>query len=217
MQPWRIGWMHRPLSLPGHISLTVALLVFFAGSGLTIARAETLPLDPKGSTLTFFGESFLHNFHGEAKEFTGSAELDPSATPPVQKATLHFKTAALTTFNNSRDQKMRDWLQINAHPDATFALESVKLTEGDIQKADANHPAKFAVSGTLTLNGVKQPIGGAATGWREKDRLIVSGETVIDTLKHALPQIREAFMTVATNVKTTYRFSFVLPPGYAVK
>jgi len=73
------------------------------------------------------------------------------------------------------------------------------------------------VSGTLTLNGVKQPTGGSALGWRERDRLIVSGETTVDTLKHGLPQIREAFMTVGTDVKTTYRFSFILPSAFTVK
>jgi len=36
-------------------------------------------------------------------------------------------------------------------------------------------------------------------------------------MKHGLPQIREAFMTVATDVKITYRFSFILPPAFTVK
>jgi polyisoprenoid-binding protein YceI len=167
--------------------------------------------------LTFVGTSFLHDFHGEARDFSGSADLDPAATPPVQKAALHFKTASLTTFNKTRDQKMRDWLKIETHPEATFSLESVKLVEGDIQHASASHPAKFQVSGDLTLNGTKQPISGSAIGWREKDRLVVTGETVIDTLKYGLPQIREAVMTVGTNVKTSYRFSFVLPAEYSAK
>ena len=196
------------------LAAAAVTLVLLAGRARVCA--EALPLDPKGSTLTFVGDSFLHSFQGEAKDFTGSAELDLGSTPPIQKATLHFKTAALTTFNHARDQKMWDWLKIKAHPDATFALERVKLQEGEIQKADTSHPAKFTVDGTLTLNGVKQPISGTALGWREKDRLIVSGAVVIDTLKHGLPQIREAFITVGTNVKTTYRFSFVLPPAYSL-
>jgi polyisoprenoid-binding protein YceI len=197
--------------------LVVVLTALTLASALVHAASQSLPLDAQGSSLTFAGEAFLHNFHGEAKEFTGAATLDTDATPPVQKATLHFKTAALTTFQNQRDQKMRDWLKVTVHPDATFTLESVKLVSGDIQKADAQQPAHFTVNGELILNGVKQPIGGAATGWREKDRLIVTGETVVDTLRYGLPQIRQAFMTVGTQVKTSYRFSFVLPAGYALK
>jgi len=193
----------------------VAVAALLLGGSPFCLAARYLPLDPKGSSLTFVGDAFMHTFNGEAKEFTGNATLDPDATPPVQKANLRFKTAALTTFNDKRDKNMRDWLKIEVHPDVTFALESVKLVDGDSKQADAQHPARFTVSGTLTLNGVKQPFGGAALGWRDKDRLLVSGDAVVDTAKFGLPQIKQAFLTVGTKVKTAYRFSFVLPQGYA--
>jgi len=195
----------------------VVVCVLLAGGAFADAAGQNLPLDPKASSLTFIGDSFLHSFHGEARDISGSAILDTEATPPVQKATLHFKTASLTTFHSGRDQKMRDWLKIDTHPEATFSLESVTLLEGDIPHAMATHQAKFQVTGQFTLNGVKQPISGNALGWREKDRLVVTGETVVDTLKYGLPQIREAFMTVGTNVKTSYRFSFILPEEFALK
>jgi polyisoprenoid-binding protein YceI len=183
-----------------------------------ISRADqTIDLDPNGSSVRFVGDSFLHSFHGEAKDITGSAELDATAVPPVQKATLHFKTASLTTFHKERDQKMFAWLQIAIHPDALFSLQNVKLLEGDYQSADAQHPARFAIRGGFTLNGVKNPLVGSALGWRDKDRLIVSGETTLDTLKYGLPRIREAFMTVGTEIKVSYRFSFILPRDYSLK
>jgi polyisoprenoid-binding protein YceI len=182
------------------------------------ALADTLPLDPKGSSLTFKGESFLHNFHGEAKDFTGEATLDPNALPPIQRAELHFKTASLTTFESDRDKKMWAWMHIDTHPDAAFKLESVKLVSGDPRTATSASPAQFTVSGKFTLNGVEQPISGTAAGWRAKDRVIVSGATVVDTLKAGLSQIREAaIMTVGTQVAVEYRFAFVLPPDYALK
>lgn len=193
---------------------SLAAVVLWIASPLGLA-GQNLPLDAKGSSLTFVGDATLHTFKGEAKNISGSATLDPEATPPVQKASLRFKTAALTTFNDKRDQNMRDWLKVEVHPDVTFALESVKLVEGDSKQADPQHPAKFTVNGTFTLNGTKQPFSGAARGWRDKDRLVVSGEAVIDTLKFGLPQIKQAFLTVGTQVKTSYRFSFILPPAYA--
>lgn len=197
-----------------HLAAAATVLAYLAGAA---ASGETLPLDPKGSSLTFVGEAFLHNFHGEAKEFTGFAEFERDAALPIQKATLHFKTAALTTFSTQRDQNMRDWLNIKVHPDATFQLDSVKVLAGDYKAASPSQPAKFEVHGTLTLNGVKQPLSGTAQGWREKDRVIVAGETNVDTSRHALPQIRQAVFTVGRNVKTAYRFSFVLPSDYSVK
>jgi polyisoprenoid-binding protein YceI len=204
-----------------HTAGSVILLLLVASSLLFEAAitqaAQTIDLDAAGSSVKFVGDSFLHSFHGEAKDITGSAELDGATVPPVQKATLHFKTAALTTFHKERDQKMFAWLGIALHPDAHFSLQSVKPVEGDYQNADAQHPARFAIRGSFTLNGVKEPMAGFALGWRDKDRLIISGETIVDTLKHGLPQIREAFLTVGTDIKVTYRFSFILPRDYAVK
>jgi len=191
----------------------LSLLAVLVLSGNLLHAAE-LPLDARQSSVKFLGESFLHNFHGEAREMSGQADLNPDLQPPIQKATLRFATARLTTFHEGRDKKMYEWLKVDTHPDAVFKLEKVKLVSGDYKAANAEHPAQFTVSGTFTFNGVKQPISGSATGWREKDHVIVSGETVVDTLKYGLPQIREAVMTVGTNVHVTYRFSFVLPQEY---
>lgn len=199
------------------ISLRFQTFGLFAATILagSLLRAAELPLDAKQSSVKFLGESFLHNFHGEAREMSGSADLDPQQEPPIQQATLRFATTRLTTFHEGRDKKMYEWLKVDAHPDAVFKLEKVKLVSGDDKTASSEHPAQFAVSGAFTFNGVKKPLSGTASGWREKDHLIVSGETVIDTLKYGLPQIREAFMTVGTNVHVTYRLVFVLPREYA--
>lgn len=202
-----------PPVIDPRLGATALLLTCLAGLA---AHGETLPLDRKGSSLTFTGEAFLHNFHGEAKEFDGNAVLERESVPPIQKATLHFKMAALTTFQEQRDQNMRTWLNIMVHPDATFQLERVKVVTGNYKTASQAQPAKFAVFGTLTLDGVKQPYSGTAEGWREKDRIIVAGETTVDTMKHGLPQIREMILTVSPNVKTAFRFSFVLPSDYAI-
>jgi len=178
------------------------------------AQAQTeIPLDPKESSLNFVGESFLHNFLGKAAQFTGSAVLDPTATPALQQATLTFKTASLTTFHLERDRKMNAWLGVAAHPSASFLLASVKPISGNYLKASAEHPARYQVTGTLVLNETAEPLSGEALAWIEKGELIVSGKIDVDTLKHGLPQIREGFMTVGTQVHVEYRFAFVLPAG----
>jgi len=213
--------MNRTQGLPSRTFYTSLLFAFACTSCLArvsfAADAIKLPLDRKGSSVTFVGESFLHDFHGEAKEFSGDAELDPSATPPIQHAMLHFAEARLTTFHQGRDKKMFAWLNVGAHPDATFTLEKVQLTAGEFQAADAQHPASFTVAGSFIFNGIARPISGTAKGWRERDRLNITGETTVDTLKFGLPQIREAFLTVGTNVKVSYQFAFVLPREYVSK
>jgi len=197
--------------IPSFLLITLLLSTQFASA----SSPDELALDPKGSTVKFFCESFLHNFHGETREISGNAIVSSESAPPIQNATLHFKLGTMTTFIKDRDAKMYEWLKVNANPEAVFQLQAVKLIGGDDKTADSRHPGEFHVTGVLTLNGVAQPLEGTAKGWREKDRLIVSGEALLDTLKFGLPQIRMAVLTVGTNVKTAYTFSFILPPGYA--
>jgi len=176
-----------------------------------------LPLDRKGSFVKFVGKAFVHNFQGEAREFSGFAELDLRAVPPIQHASLHFAEAKLTTFHEGRDKKMFAWLNPTAHPDAVFSLEKVQLTSGDFKAADAQHPASFRIAGSFTFNGVKKALAGTARGWRDKNRVVVQGDATIDTLQFKLPQIRELVLTVETNVTVSYQFAFELPPEYSSK
>ncbi len=110
------------LSARARLSPRSILILFALLVTLAPVRAETeLSLDPKSSSLKFVGESFMHDFHGEAKQFSGSAQWDPAAKPPIQKAVLHIKTASLTTFHEERDKKMDDWLNIKVHPNALLS------------------------------------------------------------------------------------------------
>ena len=99
--------------------------------------------------------------------------------------------AALTTFHEQRDQNMHTSLNIEKepYPEATFQLDGVKVLTGDYRDSKSCAAAEVRSFGTLTLNGVKQPLSGIAQGWRENDRVIVAGETTVDTMKHGLPQI----------------------------
>jgi len=200
--------------------LRYAPCLLFAGAlflGTPARAAKTLPLETAESSFKFTGKSFMHSFQGQAKDISGSAAVSSSAQPFVQNARLVFKTAELTTFNKDRDGKMKDWMHVDAHPEIIFRLEKVAPVSGDYQTATAAAPATFRVSGVLSMNGVDQPISEEATGWREKNHLIVTGQTVINTLKFGLPQIRLAVITVATDVKGEYRFSFSLPQDLSLK
>jgi polyisoprenoid-binding protein YceI len=173
------------------------------------ASARTLRIDTKDSSLTFTVDATLHKFNGEAVEFTGSAETG-NAVQPIRNATLHFSTASITTFHRERDRNMREWLNVKLHPRATFRLGSIKLLSGDFESATSVRPARFAVSGAFTLNGVTRTIAGSALAWRQGNGVIVTGRITVDTLKYGLHQIKQALvMTVGTKLKIAYRFAFV--------
>ncbi len=104
-------------------SFKVVLLAAACSLACVTYADQALPLDPSDSWFHFTGDSFLHSFHGEARGITGNAVLNLSATPPIRSAQLAFRTAELTTFNDERDQKMKDWMHVSVHPEIDFRLE----------------------------------------------------------------------------------------------
>jgi polyisoprenoid-binding protein YceI len=183
-----------------------ALLIF----ALRLEAADA-PLNVTASTLKFTGHAFLHDFHGEAKEFRGTAQVDPALPELVQSATITIAAAKMTTFIDARDRNMVAWLKVEANPEIRFELTKVKLARGDLAKATKEAPAHFAVSGTFTLNHVAKPLATDVTAWREGKQLVVEGAAQVDTADHGLPEVRTLFLTVDKEVDITFQLLFDVP------
>ena len=178
----------------------------------TTLLAVEAPLDVTQSSLKFTGHAFMHNFSGEAKQFSGSAEVDPNK-PAVESARIKIKAARMTTFEGERDHDMLAWLHVDVNPDLSFRLTRVTLVSGDSAHATKDHPAHFRVDGIFTLNHVSKPLEAQAEGWREGDLLVVAGKTKVDTASHGLPIIKKYFMTVGKDVDIDFHLAFDLPKG----
>jgi len=80
--------------------MSMRLLLFLAltllASGL--APAIEVPLDVKESALKFTGHAFLHDFDGEAKQFSGNAQIDPQKPEFVVSAKIDIRAGKMTTF-----------------------------------------------------------------------------------------------------------------------
>jgi polyisoprenoid-binding protein YceI len=198
------------------IRATLFCLVF-AISLTGLSRAADAPLDLKQSSLKFTGHAFLHDFDGAAKDFQGSAQIDPAQPTLVRGAHLDFPAAGMTTFEDTRDGNMRDWLHVGTHPEIEFQLTTVLPLKGDPAKATRDNPAQFTVRGTLTLNGTTRPLETTAAGWREGNALVVTGTTRIDTTAYGLPIIKQLFLTVDKEVDIAFHLVFDLPPGLQVQ
>jgi len=134
----------------------------------------------------------------------------------VQSAKLRFKTTALTTFQAERGPEHARLAESQRASRRHLLLENVKVLEGECAKSRRPASGEVQVSGTLVLNGVKQPLGGSALGWRENDRLIVTAKQSC-TLQYGLPQVRKAFHDGRHAGQDALPVSFILPPDYALK
>lgn len=175
------------------------------------AMADDAQLDEEASTLKFTGHAFLHDFHGEAKEFHGVAQIDPTRPELVHSALLKIMAAKMTTFEDARDHNMITWLNVTANPVILFELTKVTPLTGDLAHATKEHPAQFTVSGTFMLNKVGKPLETTATAWRDGKNLVVEGTTQIDTEDHGLPVVRTLFLTVDKQVDIAFHLVFELP------
>ena len=176
-----------------------------------ISYAADLPLDIKESFLKFTGHAFMHDFNGEAKEFSGFAQTDAQQPEMVVSAKIAIQAAKMTTLESARDENMFAWLHVDVNPAINFDLKSVKLVKGDAATATKDHPAQFTVDGDFTLNKVTKPLETNALGWREGKWLVVTGTAKINTADHGLPIIKQFFMTVDKEVDVAFHLVFDLP------
>jgi len=194
------------------IALTLVLAFLLAG----LVRSAEIPLDPKVSSLKFTGHAFLHDFDGEAKVFSGSAQVDPLKPELVTSAEIDIAAAKMTTFESDRDHNMFQWLHVDLVPGISFKLTHVVSTDGNAATATRDHPSKFRVSGEFTLNKVEKPLQTEVWGWREGKWLVVAGATQVDTADHGLPIIKQFFMTVDKKVDVNFHLAFELPPNLRI-
>ena len=188
------------------LSLVLALLV------CGFSRAIEVPLDARQSSLKFTGHAFMHDFNGEAKEFSGSAQIDSQKPEIVLSSKIDIQAAKMTTFESARDHNMLDWLHVDVNPEISFQLTRVIPMKGNPADATKDHPAQFTVAGKFMMNKTTKPLQTQALGWREGKWLVVTGTTQIDTADHELPVIKQFFMTVNKEVDVAFRLVFDLPP-----
>ncbi len=158
----------------------------------------------------------MHDFDGEAKDFSGIAQANQQRPEIIVSAAIEIQAAKMTTFESARDRNMLEWLHVDLNPGISFHLKSVKLVKGDPATATKDHPAQFTVAGDLNLNKVTKPLETSVLGWREVNRLIVTGTSKVNTADHGLPIIKQLFMTVDKEVDIAFHLVFDLPPEWQI-
>ncbi|MGL4396453.1 MAG: YceI family protein [Hyphomicrobium sp.] len=146
------------------------ILSAVALAGLIITAA---PVDAADYVIDTKGQHASINFRvkhlgyswltGRFDKFSGTFNFDDKA-PDASKVKVEIDTASVNSNHAERDKHLRsdDFLNVAAHPKATFESTSVKLSgEG-----------KATIIGKLTLNGVTKDvtidaerIGGGADPW----------------------------------------------------
>jgi len=131
---------------------TVASLALGSALCAGPALAADYAIDKEGQhafvnfRISHLGYSWLY---GTFRDFDGSFSFD-AANPAASQVQVSIRTASLDSNHAERDKHLRsaDFLNVGAHPVATFKAKAVKPT-GE---------RTFDITGDLSLNGVTRPV-----------------------------------------------------------
>ena len=126
-------------------SVLVLALSFLAAAN----AADTFAIDPVHSTVLFKIKHMNTSYtHGRFNLPTGTIVQD--ADPSKSSIEVELKSESVDTFNEKRDQHLRNPDFFNAKQFPTITFKSTSVT-----KADDTH---IDVTGNLTLLGVTKPV-----------------------------------------------------------
>jgi len=178
--------------MPARLPILVIALSGFIPSFLP---ARDLVLDEQRSFINFTVDALAHEVAGHVISF--EAEMDfPHNTAFPESVQIRFKVTQLTTDHDERDTQMLNWLEAEKFPDAVFKLD---FWEG-------SGSTRIAY-GSLTLHGVTRSVDIPVTLSTLGPRIILTGETAINTRDFRLPKVRRAMVV---SVSPTVEISFTL-------
>ena len=132
--------------------------------------AATWVVDAAHSTARFEVSNMWHTAHGNVPVRAGTLTLGPDGQPAAVAGTVDL--AAIDTGNPRRDRDLRkpSLLDLDRHPEMTFAAAEITGTDGE-----------WRVAGTATLRGRTAPLVFTVTGFTlAADSATITAEAVLD-------------------------------------
>lgn len=128
----------------------IALGSLMAVSGSLFAADYAIDKEGQHAFINFkTGHMGFSMLHGRFNDFDGSFSWD-AENPENSKVNVTINTASVDSNHAERDKHLRtaDFLNVDKHPQATFASTSVEVTGENTAK----------VTGDFTFNGVTKPV-----------------------------------------------------------
>jgi len=136
-------------------------------------------VDPAASEVGFDGTSTLHDFTGRTRDVSGEVFADPEHPTVFASGRIDCKAESLDTDNDSRDEKMREHLDVAHYPVITFSLsnaEGERRAQGEVD-----------VAGSFAIHGVQREYHLAVTSEVAADgSLRVRGRAPIKLRDHGI-------------------------------
>lgn len=138
------------------MSSTLAIGLALGFSSLASAQARNFEVrNDGGSRIQFISDAPLETITGVSSHVTGEVRIDPSNLSSAS-GRVAVRIASLRTGVDLRDEHLRsdNWLNAEAHPEATFELVRIEGAE----RLRPNQQAQVRLHGRFTLHGTTRNI-----------------------------------------------------------
>lgn len=172
------------------IAWTLALIAWVP---ICSAAPQQLVVDENASSVTAQISATMHSFAGDLGDYQAEVLIDPDSES-VTGAVFRFSLADLDTGNESRNQKMVKWADVDQFGEAVFRLSSVERSE-----------TGWLGHGTMALHGFTREIEVPFTLVRTDEHYVLEGDAVVDYTRFGLKKIRMLLLTVHPEIGVHFR------------
>lgn len=147
-----------------HQLAAVGVAVLMGASSTANAESYTIDVEGAHASINFQAKHLKTSWlTGRFDTFSGNFEFDKD-NPGAASVSVEIETGSVNSNHEARDKHLRsdDFLNVDAHPKATFVSTGVEVTGDETAK----------ITGDFTLNGVTKPltldveyIGGGDDPW----------------------------------------------------
>lgn len=140
--------------------LLLLTMLCFSVSGIHTVVAQTLKLNPKGSTITISGTTNVHDWKSKVTLMTG--ELTLNSDKKVQSLTVDIPVKSIKSDEKLMDTKTYEAFKAEKNPSISF-----KLTDVNALQINGNE-ISVTITGNLTMAGTTRKIVLKSTGKNTK-------------------------------------------------
>lgn len=184
--------------------LGVVALTATAQDGADIARPALTryTVASERSEVGFDGTSTLHDFTGRTRAVTGALFTQPTAPTVFASGWVECRAATLDTDNGSRDEKLREHLDVEHFPLIRFGLA----------RAEAARPGALEVdlAGAFAIHGVEREYHFTVTSELAEDgALRVRGRAPLKLTDHGIVPPKVVLIEVGDAVEVWFDLTLV--------
>lgn len=177
--------------MPGMINKLLCFFVLLATS--SHLYCADLVIDPEASSVAVdVKASPPHSFTCDLQKY--KAEIALGTDGNVNATTFTFNLTDLETHNDSRNNKMFRWMNVDQFNTIQWTLKNVEVAGADV-----------IAHGELTMHGVTLPVDIPFTTVMEGDIVTINGTADFDYMDFDLPKIRLVVFTVKPELHVHFK------------